>query len=33
MHGSVFVGDGGQALLDLAGVLQEVLHPSNQLMR
>jgi hypothetical protein len=28
MHGSVFVGDGGQALLDLAGVLQEVLHPS-----
>jgi flavorubredoxin len=33
MHGSVFVGDGGQALHDLAGVLQEVLHPSNQLSR
>jgi flavorubredoxin len=33
MHGSVFVGDGGRALLDLAGVLQEVLDPSNQPMR
>jgi hypothetical protein len=33
MHGSVYVGDGSQALLDLAGVFQEVLDPSDRLMR
>ena len=33
MHGSVYVGDGSQALLDLAGVFQEVLGPSNPPMR
>jgi hypothetical protein len=33
MHGSVYVGDGSQALLDLAGVFQDVLDPSNPLTR
>jgi hypothetical protein len=30
MHGSVFVGNGSQALLDLASVFQEVLDPPDQ---
>jgi flavorubredoxin len=29
MHGSVYVGDGSQALLDLAAVFRDVLNPSN----
>ena len=29
MHGSVHVGDGSQALLDLAVVFREILNPSN----
>jgi flavorubredoxin len=29
MHGSVYVGDGGQALHDLAGVLREVFQPAD----
>lgn len=29
MHGSVHVGDGSQALLDLAAVFREILNPSN----
>ena len=29
MHGSVYVGDGSQALLDLAAVFREILNPSN----
>lgn len=33
MHGSVYVGDGGQALLDLADVFQDVLNPSDRLTR
>jgi hypothetical protein len=33
MHGSVYVGDGGQALLDLAAVFQEVLDPADQCRR
>jgi flavorubredoxin len=33
MHGSVFVGDGGQALVDLAGVVHDVLDPSGRLAR
>jgi flavorubredoxin len=33
MHGSVYVGDGHQALLNLAGVFREVLDSSNQLIR
>ena len=31
MHGSVYVGDGSQALLDLAVVFREVLDPSIRL--
>jgi len=31
MHGSVHVGDGSQALLDLAAVFREILNPSNGL--
>ncbi|MDH4328718.1 MAG: MBL fold metallo-hydrolase, partial [Nitrospira sp.] len=29
MHGSVYVGDGGRALQDLAGVLREVFGPQS----
>jgi hypothetical protein len=29
MHGSVYVGDGSQALLNLAAVFRDVLNPSN----
>jgi hypothetical protein len=30
MHGSVYVGDGSQALLNLAGVFHEVLGQSDR---
>jgi flavorubredoxin len=33
MHGSVYVGDGHQALLDLAGVFRDVLDPSADVSR
>jgi flavorubredoxin len=33
MHGSVYVGDGSQALLDLADVFRDVLNPSARLTR
>jgi flavorubredoxin len=33
MHGSVYVGDGSQALLDLADVFRDVLDPSARLPR
>ncbi len=33
MHGSVYVGDGNQALLDLAGVFRDVLDPSGRVSR